>query len=144
MGTTVAALDSSAQSETKSVSSLTKMLVSCEDNAGEPEDSSWKERLFRFIIIAGSRYTLVALSILIHALVFLLGLMHYDNNLNGLKTYNSSSVALLIAEASTVVLHFDLGMVLLPVCRTLMCLLEETPIRLFLGNGNAVRLFGFV
>jgi len=140
MATTVTALES-AHSEMFTDSPLTKMLMSSEKCAEQSEDFSWKEKLYRFILIAGSRYALVTLSIFIHALIFLLGLMHYANDINGFKPLKTTSVALMVADASNLVLHFDVAAILLPVCRTLISSLEGTPLRIFLRNNQAVCLF---
>lgn len=143
MATTVAAMEP-AQSENFSDSPLTKMLMLSEKSAEESKDFSWKERLFRFMVIAGSRYALVTLSVLIHVLIFLFGLMHYDNRIDGPKTLKKTSVARLIADASTLVLHFDLAIVLLPLCRTLISVLGGTSPHNFIRIDYAVRLFEHV
>jgi len=129
----------SGQSENFDHSSLTKMLISSEKSAEGPEDFNWKERICRFIVIAACRYALVALSVLTHALIFFFGLMHYDNRIDESTIPRKTSVAPLIADASTIVLHFDLAIVLLPLCRTLISLLERTCLCRFLRNDYAVR-----
>lgn len=139
MATTAATPDSSDQFEMFSESLFTKMLMSHEKNTEESKTLTRMDRLIRFTLIAGSRYMLIALAVLVHALVFSAGLMFYKNDLDGLRTFKDSGIGGAIANASALVLHFDVAILLLPLCRTLMESMRGTSLRIFFRDDSAVR-----
>src|SRR5277367_2901415 len=64
----------------------------------------------------------------VHAMVFAFGFMNYqlkDNLTNARSTFGLTYPT---ARAAALVLHFDIALILLPVCRTLISLARQTPL----------------
>lgn len=135
---TNAARDFSTQFELARESPLTKLRASNEKNGEGTKKLSNSERLHRLTIISYTRYMLVGLSVLIHFLIFLSGLLYYGNRIDSVKTLQDPDLALLVADASSLVLHFDLALILLPVCRTLLSLVGRTSLRFLVLDEYAV------
>ncbi len=71
---------------------------------------------------------MVAVFVLVHGLIFGFGFMNYqlkDNLTNARATFG---ITYPIARAAALVLHFDIALILFPVCRTLISLLRQTPL----------------
>lgn len=114
-----------------------------------PVFNSKMEQIRHWFINEGGRRTFVAVWLLLHALVFALGfckqgrtrrcenedpilshgvLGHYylkDNQETARATFG---ITYPIARASALVLHVDVAMLLIPVCRNLITLIRRTPL----------------
>ncbi len=76
----------------------------------------------------GSRRLFVFIFAAVHAMVFAFGFVNYqvkDNLSNARATFG---ITYPIARASALVLHFDIALILFPVCRTLISLARQTPL----------------
>ncbi|KFX98507.1 hypothetical protein O988_04301, partial [Pseudogymnoascus sp. VKM F-3808] len=107
---------------------LTRMLMSGEMNAETKRDYNWKEKFDKWMVNEGYRRFFVFVFATIHAMVFAFGFMNYqlkDNLQNGRVTFGFTYP---IARAAALVLHFDIAVILFPVCRTLISLARKTPL----------------
>ncbi|EER24365.1 hypothetical protein D8B26_005327 [Coccidioides posadasii str. Silveira] len=107
---------------------LTRMLMSGEMSGEPPRDLTMKEKFDRWMVNEGWRRLTVAVFVLAHLMIFGFGLMHYGlkDNLTGSRA--TFGVTFTIARAAALVLHFDVGLILFPVCRTLISLMRQTPL----------------
>lgn len=73
-------------------------------------------------------YSFVFVFALIHGMVFAFGFMNYQikDNLAGAR--DVFGITYPIARASALTIHFDVAMILFPVCRTLISLARQTPL----------------
>lgn len=107
---------------------LSRMLLSGEVSGEEPRDLSLMEKFDRFMVNDGSRRFVLSVFVLVHGMVFAFGFMNYylkDNLTNARATFG---LGYPIARSAALVLHFDVALVLFPVCRTLISLLRQTPL----------------
>lgn len=90
------------------------------------EASTLSSQLRHWFINEGGRRTFFALWVLVHALVFSFGFVHYQlkDNLNGARGTFGWTFA--TARASALVLHVDVAVLLLPVCRNAVTLIRRT------------------
>ena len=123
--------------ETTVGSPLTRMLMSSEMSTEASKGPDWREGLDRLFVII-SRYSLFALTICIHALLFMSGLVYYDTNAILVTPTSDLSGPLPIAQAAALVLHCDVAILLFPVCRTLISLLRGSPFHTFARKGNEI------
>jgi NADPH oxidase len=90
-------------------------------------DCEWQHDLFllRTILTVGSFVIVFAA---IHAMVFAFGFMNYQikDNLNIARSTFGLTYA--TARSAALVLHFDVALILFPVCRTLISLARQTPL----------------
>lgn len=119
---------SSATSERARWSPLTRMLMSGEISEEPPRDPSLWERFDRWMINEGSRQLTVLVFAAVHAMVFAFGFINYHlkDNLNNARA--AFGLTYPTARAAALVLHFDIALILLPVCRTLISLARQTPL----------------
>ena len=118
----------STMSERTRSTPLSRMLLSGEVSGEAPRGLNVKERFERWMVNEGSRRFVVALFVLVHGMVFGFGFMNYylkDNLTNARATFG---ITYPIARAAALVLHFDIALILFPVCRTLISLLRQTPL----------------
>ena len=80
-----------------------------------------------WIIKAYHSHLVLPLFILIHAIVFAHGFFYYSWD-DFITTRSTLGLSFPIASATGMVLHFDLAIVMLPLCRTLVSLLRRTPL----------------
>lgn len=66
--------------------------------------------------------------ILAHTLIFAFGCVHYAKKESLANAREIFGFTFTVARASALVLHVDVGIILLPVCRTLISLLRQTPL----------------
>jgi NADPH oxidase len=87
-----------------------------------------RERFERWMVNEGSRRFVVAVFVLVHGLIFGFGFMNYQlkDNLTGARA--TFGITYPIARSAALVLHFDIALILFPVCRTLISLLRQTPL----------------
>ncbi|KAJ9247131.1 hypothetical protein DTO195F2_9209 [Paecilomyces variotii] len=107
---------------------LTRMLMSGELSGEPPRELTMKEKFDRWMINEGWRRFTVFLFMLSHALVFSMAFLNYtlkDNLSDARATYTWTYM---VARSAALVLHFDVSLILFPVCRTLISLLRQTPL----------------
>ncbi|KAL6721223.1 hypothetical protein ACLMJK_000325 [Lecanora helva] len=119
-------------------SPLTMMLMSKGMAVDEPGRLSRREEFDRLLFITISRYSFVALTICIHAVVFLSGLVYYDTNAIFVMQHSDNGGPLPFAHAAALVLHCDVAVLLLPVCRTLISLLRTNSLHILIQKGNEI------
>ncbi|KAI1919863.1 hypothetical protein LOZ12_005848 [Ophidiomyces ophidiicola] len=107
---------------------LTRMLMSGEMSGEPPRNLTMKEKFDRWMVNEGWRRFTVLVFALAHLMIFAFGLLHYGlkDNLTGSRATFGATFA--IARSAALVLHFDVALILFPVCRTLISLLRQTPI----------------
>ncbi|EXJ75733.1 NADPH oxidase [Cladophialophora psammophila CBS 110553] len=107
---------------------LMRMLLSGEVSGEEPRDLSPKERFNRWMVNEGSRRLFVGVFILVHCMLYGFGFMNYTLKDNLTKARATYGYGYPIARSAALVLHFDVACILLPVCRTLISLVRQTPL----------------
>lgn len=107
---------------------LTRMLMSGENNFEEKKELTPKQKFDRWMVNEGYRRFFVVVFALLHGMVFAFGFMNYylKDSLQGAR--DVFGVTYPIARASALVLHVDVALILLPVCRTLISLARQTPL----------------
>ena len=109
--------------------------MSSEVRAGAQKDFDKREKLDRSMFLISSRYSLVALAVFAHALVFLLGLVYCRRSTLTAKEFDSNGI-LLVTHAAAMVLNYDATVILLPICRTLITSLRRSPLKVYLKTSN--------
>lgn len=107
---------------------LSRLLLSGEVSGEAPRGLTLKEKFERWMVNEGSRRVVVGVFVLVHGLIFAFGFMNYqlkDNLTNARATFG---ITYPIARSAALVLHFDIALILFPVCRTLISLLRQTPL----------------
>ncbi|KAL8695389.1 MAG: hypothetical protein Q9218_000148 [Villophora microphyllina] len=107
---------------------LTRILMSGEMSTTPPRQLRLVEKIDRWAANEGSRFLFVATFCVVHGMVFAFGFLNYhlkDNLTTARSTFGSTYS---IARAAALVLHFDIAILLFPVCRTLVSLLRQTPL----------------
>ncbi|KAL2406656.1 Superoxide-generating NADPH oxidase heavy chain subunit A [Exophiala dermatitidis] len=119
---------SSSMSERTRSTPLSRMLLSGEVSGDAPRDLTPKEKFERWMVNEGSRRMVVGVFVLVHGLIFAFGFMNYQlkDNLTGAR--GIFGITYPIARSAALVLHFDVALILFPVCRTLISLLRQTPL----------------
>ncbi|KIW84286.1 hypothetical protein Z517_03536 [Fonsecaea pedrosoi CBS 271.37] len=107
---------------------LMRMLLSGEVSGEEPRDLSPKEKFNRWMVNEGSRRLFVGIFILAHCMLYGFGFMNYQLKDNLTKARATFGYGYPIARSAALVLHFDVACILLPVCRTLISLVRQTPL----------------
>jgi NADPH oxidase 2 len=107
---------------------LMRMLLSGEVSGEAPRDLTVREKFSRWMVNEGSRRLNVAVFILVHGMVFGFGFMNYYLKDNLTQARATFSLGYPIARSAALVLHFDIALLILPVCRTLISLLRQTPL----------------
>lgn len=70
----------------------------------------------------------VAVFVLAHGLIFAFGCVHYAMKESLESSRETFGFTFVVARSSALVLHVDIGIIMLPVCRTLISLLRRTPL----------------
>ena len=106
---------------------LSRMLASGE-MGDAPLELTTLESVRRWMINEGSRRISVFIFLLVHAMIFGFGFANYQlkDNLNTARS--TFGLGYPIARAAALVLHFDVAIILFPICRTLISLLRQTPL----------------
>ncbi|CAD6504955.1 BgTH12-00454 [Blumeria graminis f. sp. triticale] len=107
---------------------LTRMLMSGEMSGEKTKELGNRERFDRWMVNEGYRRFFVFVFAGIHAMVFTFGFMNYQIKDNLTLARSTFGITYPIARASALTLHFDVAMILLPVCRTLISLARQTPL----------------
>ncbi|KAL8825060.1 MAG: hypothetical protein Q9191_004647 [Dirinaria sp. TL-2023a] len=97
--------------------------------SGEPpRDLSWKEKFDRWMVNEGYRRLFVLVFMVVQTMIFTFGFLNYhmkDNLTNARSTFG---ITYPIARAAALVLHFNVAILIFPVCRTLISLARQTPL----------------
>ncbi|CAK7563580.1 MAG: hypothetical protein SEPTF4163_001449 [Sporothrix epigloea] len=107
---------------------LSRMLLSGAMTQERQKELTIREKFDRWMINEGHRRFLMFVFMLIHAMVFTFGFVNYarKDNLQGAR--DTFGLTYMIARSAALVLHFDVAMVLFPVCRTFISLARQTPL----------------
>ena len=109
-------------------SQLSRILASGEMAGDPPRQLSTLESIGRWMINEGSRRISVFVFLMVHAMIFGFGFANYQLKDNLTTARATFGLGYPIARAAALVLHFDVALILLPVCRTLISLLRQTPV----------------
>lgn len=105
---------------------LTRMLLSGEMSDTPIRQETLRERFDRWMVNEGWRRLFVFTFMLAHAMIFSFGVVHYGLKDNLTQSREQFGNTFVIARAAALVLHFDVALILLPVCRNLISLLRRT------------------
>lgn len=84
------------------------------------------QKIDRWMVNEGKRRIFVGVLFALHLLVFVFGLVTYAVKDNFVNARSTLGITFPIARAAALVLHFDIILILLPVCRNLMSFLRGT------------------
>lgn len=87
-----------------------------------------REKFDRWMVNEGYRRFFVFVFAAIHLMVFSFGFMNYQIKDNLTIARSTFGLTYPIARSAALVLHFDVAMILFPVCRTLISLARQTPL----------------
>ena len=104
------------------------MLLSGEMNGAPPRGLTPVEKLKRWMVNEGSRRMFVAVFLLVHAMIFAFGFANYQLKDNLTQARDTFGITYPIARSAALVLHFDIAVLIFPVCRTLISLARQTPL----------------
>ncbi|KAL9012526.1 MAG: hypothetical protein Q9173_002719 [Seirophora scorigena] len=107
---------------------LTRILMSGEMSATPPRKLRLVEQVDRWAANEGSQFLSLAIFAVVHTMVFAFGFLNYhmkDNLDTARATFGASYP---IARAAALVLHFDIAILIIPICRNLISLLRQTPL----------------
>ncbi|KAL1952621.1 hypothetical protein VTO42DRAFT_4603 [Malbranchea cinnamomea] len=107
---------------------LTRMLMSGTVSGDPPRDFSLKEKFDIWMVNEGRRKLFIGIFAVLHCMVFAFGLLNYSMKDNLTSARNTLGVTFAIARSAALVLHVDIALVLLPVCRTFISLARQTPL----------------
>lgn len=116
------------QSERSRWPPLAKMMMSAEVVTEAPKPLTPKQKFDRWMVNEGYRRIFVGVFVLLHLFVFGFGFIHYTLKDNLVGPRALFGITLPIARSAALVLHVDLALVLLPVCRTLISMARQTPL----------------
>ena len=107
---------------------LTRMLMSGEMSGEPPRALTWREKFNRWLAHQGSQHLFLFMFAVVHSMIFAFGFINYHMKDNMTKARATFGVTYPIARAAALVLHFDIAILIFPVCRTLISLLRQTPL----------------
>lgn len=140
------------QSERSRWTPLTRMLLSGEMTQERQKELSSREKFDRWMVNEGYRrlyvlawgrlmnvgisvaceanmwHSFVFVFAVLHAMVFAFGFVNYAVKDNLQVARDTFGPTYMIARAAALVLHFDVAMILFPVCRTFISLARQTPL----------------
>ncbi|KAF9289250.1 hypothetical protein BGZ68_009735 [Mortierella alpina] len=102
------------------------------------EHISWHQRISIWMINEGSRVIFLGLWILVHVGLFGLAFFNYHYSDNFEIARSKLGITLPVARGAALVLHVDSGMILFPVCRTLISWLRSTPLNRIVPFDKAI------
>ena len=107
---------------------LTRILMSGEMATTPPRKLRLVEKIDRWAANDGAKVLALLTFAVVHAMVFIFGFLNYHmkDNLNTARA--TFGVSYSVARAAALVLHFDIAILIFPVCRTLISLLRGTPL----------------
>ncbi|KAI1004612.1 Superoxide-generating NADPH oxidase heavy chain subunit A [Podosphaera aphanis] len=94
----------------------------------KPRELGKRERFDRWMVNEGYRRFFVFVFAALHAMVFTFGFMNYQIKDNLTLARSTFGITYPTARAAALTLHFDVAMILFPVCRTLISLARQTPL----------------
>lgn len=132
------------QSERDRWPPLTRMLMSGEMSGEAPRDLTWREKLDRWLAQQGSQNLFVFMFVVVHSMIFAFGFTNYHlkDNLNEARA--TFGVTYAIARAAALVLHFDIAILIFPVCRTLISLARQTALNGIIQFDESISLHKLV
>ncbi|KAI9676836.1 MAG: hypothetical protein M1817_006675 [Caeruleum heppii] len=80
----------------------------------------------------------------VHAMIFAFGLMNFNMKDNLSQARSTFGLGYSIARAAALVLHFDVAILLFPVCRTLISLARQTPLNGIIQFDTSISLHKLV
>ncbi|KAH8593897.1 ferric reductase NAD binding domain-containing protein [Bisporella sp. PMI_857] len=107
---------------------LTRMLMSGEMSGEKPRELNMREKFDRWMVNEGYRRFFVFVFAAIHGMIFSFGFMNYQLKDSNDIARSTFGLTYPIARSAALVLHFDVAMILFPVCRTLISLARQTPL----------------
>ncbi|KAF7562379.1 hypothetical protein G7046_g1739 [Stylonectria norvegica] len=116
------------QSERSRWTPLTRMLLSGEMTQEKQQTLSSREKFDRWMINEGYRRVFVFVFMLAHMLIFGFACVHYAMKDSLQSSRDTFGFTFIIARSAALVLHVDVGIIMFPVCRTLISLLRQTPL----------------
>jgi hypothetical protein len=118
----------SQSSERSRCPPLARLLMSNEITEEPPRDLNLWEKIQRWMVNEGCRRLTVGLFLFVHSMVFAFGFLNYYLKDNLTQARATFGLTYPIARAAALVLHFDVALLIFPVCRTLISLLRQTPL----------------
>ncbi|KAL7269067.1 hypothetical protein RUND412_008290 [Rhizina undulata] len=114
------------QSERSRWPALSTKMGSSEIKGEATQTFTLKQKIDRWMVNEGYRRIFVGVFILLHMFVFGFGFVHYSlkDNLNTARA--TFGITYPIARAAALVLHTDVALILLPVCRNLISMARQT------------------
>lgn len=116
------------QSERARWTPLTRMLLSGEMTQERQKELTPREKFDRWMVNEGYRRFFVFVFMVVHAMVFAFGFVNYAVKDNLQRVRDTFGPTFMIARAAALVLHFDVALILFPVCRTFISLARQTPL----------------
>lgn len=107
---------------------LTRMLMLGEMSGEAPRDLTWAEKFDRWMVNEGYRRLFVLLFAAVHGMVYTFGFLNFQMKDNLTTARATFGISYPIARAAALVLHFDIAILIFPVCRTLISLARQTPL----------------
>lgn len=118
-------------SEEKRLQSLMKRTATLDNATGSADGdgvghSTFMQRVRLWFVNEGGRRTFFSVWILLHAMVYAFGFLNYlyKDNLNGARA--TFGITYPIARSAALVLHVDVAMLLLPVCRNFITVIRRS------------------
>jgi len=102
------------------------MLASGEMSNQSVRELTAFEKVERWMVNEGSRRVLVSVFALVHLCVFVFGFVNYQFKDNLTTAQATFGLTYPMARAAALVLHFDIALILFPVCRTLISIMRQT------------------
>lgn len=102
--------------------------MSGEMGADPPRELRPLEKLDRWMVHKGSKALSVTMFVVVHTMIFTFGFVNYYMKDNLATARSTFGLTYSIARAAALVLHFDIAILIFPVCRTLISLLRQTPL----------------
>ncbi|CAF9920149.1 MAG: hypothetical protein HETSPECPRED_004176 [Heterodermia speciosa] len=102
--------------------------MSGEMSGEAPRDLTWTEKFDRWMVNEGYRRLFVLLFVAVHGMVYTFGFLNFHMKDNLTTARATFGITYPIARAAALVLHFDIAILIFPVCRTLISLARQTPL----------------
>lgn len=102
------------------------------------------QRIDRWMVNEGERRIFVFVLILIHIMVFVFAMMTYLLQDNLSIARSTLGITYPIARSAALVLHFDIILILLPVCRTLISYVRNTPLGMIIPFDKNITFHKFI
>ena len=120
--------DVSEKEEMSTMPPLSRMLMSNNVSVEQTDMSEERAGIGHWMVATGIQHLLLALFGLLHGMIFSYGF--WSSYAKGHLTLAGSTfaVTLPMANAAALVLYFDLAILILPVCQTLISILKRTPL----------------